>query len=232
MTPEQVQIKVALRLNKAASSDYSNIQCFHIREAVNKATLDWTRRQIHGINQKQEGDEESRMRVDDLNVLLKETTINFSDKGEYTETDTLPTDYLWFKRVYIHAKNDTCPDKRLIVAYFIEEANVDLWLNDNNKCPSFEWGETFFTLVGGKIRLYTNQQFVVDTVHLIYYRKPTLFDITDCEHPDGSSGSNVDIEFKDDVAEIIVDEAVAIIGGDIENGAALQTSTQRKELNN
>ena len=49
-------LKIKQRLNKLDSSDYDNIQCWQIREAVNKAQLEWIRRQIHGVNLVKEGD--------------------------------------------------------------------------------------------------------------------------------------------------------------------------------
>ena len=69
-------LKIKQRLNKLDSSDYDNLQCWQIREAVNKAQLEWIRRQIHGVNLVKEGDEETRMRVDDLQPLLIQTTLN------------------------------------------------------------------------------------------------------------------------------------------------------------
>jgi hypothetical protein len=73
-------LKIKQRLNKLDSSDYDNIQCWQIREAINKAQLEWIRRQVHGVNLTKEGDEETRMRVDDLQPLLVQTkgTVKFN----------------------------------------------------------------------------------------------------------------------------------------------------------
>ena len=74
--------------------------------------------------------------------------------------------------------------------------------------PSFNFEETFHTLIGNKIRVYHNNDFNIDKVSLTYYRKPKLY-----------SFKNLDevVEFKDDVCEILVDEAVKIIASDIES---------------
>lgn len=67
-----LQIKIKERLNKLASMDYDNIECWQIAEAFNKAQLEFVRRQVHGINQKKEGDESSTVLIDDLQRLLVE----------------------------------------------------------------------------------------------------------------------------------------------------------------
>ena len=59
------------RLNKLASNDYDNIECWQIIEAFNKAQIEWCRRQLHGNNMYKEGDEmHLRRRIDDLQLLL------------------------------------------------------------------------------------------------------------------------------------------------------------------
>ena len=55
MNVATIQIKVKERLNKLASNDYDNIECWQIVEAFNKAQLQWLRRQLHGFNQFKEG---------------------------------------------------------------------------------------------------------------------------------------------------------------------------------
>ena len=66
------------------------------KKLFSKAISEWVRRQIHGKNQTQEGDEETAMRVDDLQVLLKSENLSFRNKGLYVETEKLPADYLYF----------------------------------------------------------------------------------------------------------------------------------------
>ena len=51
MTNATLQIKFKQRLNKIASNDYDNIECWQIIEAFNKAQISWCRRQLHGTNQ-------------------------------------------------------------------------------------------------------------------------------------------------------------------------------------
>ena len=233
MTPQEIKIKYLLRLNKVASSDHSNIQDWQIRESFNKGQLEWVRRQIHGINSTKEGDEESKIRVDDLNVLLNNPplSLSFTKHDNYVISETLPENYAYFKRVLVNVSKGECPSQQLGYCYFIEEANAEMWQSDTNKKPSFEWSASFFTIVNNRIKVYTNNEFNIDKISLIYYRFPQDIDFLGCEHLDETIGTDIDCEFKKDVAELLVDEGVEIMKIDLEM-QNVQLSSQRKELNN
>jgi hypothetical protein len=155
MLNSTITVKIKQRLNKLDSQDYDNIECWMVVEAFNKAQVEWSRRQLHGINVVKEGDEQSTRRKDDLQVLLNKTTItNLTDKGDYSFLD-LPENYLQWKRVDVFAQKDCC-DKRRMVIYLAEEGNVSILLRDKLKQPSFEWAETFATLIDNNINVYKN----------------------------------------------------------------------------
>lgn len=231
MTPQLVLIKSRLRLNKLHSSDYDNIEDWKVMEAVNKATIEWFRRQVHGANRTQEGDEDSRVRVDDLQKFLVEKRLDGADKHGFFQTSTLPTDYLWFKKVLPYCAKGSCQGI-LLDSTLIEEANVPTYLFDWSLSPSFEWRQTFHTLIGNKLRVYTNDEFQVEYVRMTYYRTPQKVDVAGYTHEDGASSKDSDLEFKDDVAELILDDAVAILATDTEYLAQLQAAKQRAEENN
>lgn len=229
-----IYLKVKQRLNKMASNDYDNIECWQVVEAFNKGMVDWCRRQLHGLNVKQEGDEQSKRRIDDLNIILTETPINLIDRGIFWELPNLPGDYFEWKRVSAYATSDCCNDPRRLVIYQAEEGNVDTLLRDKNKQPSFEWAETFCTLKDNKVRIYTNGLFSVKDVSLSYYRQPQRIQMLNCSDPytQKVSTSEVKCEFKDDIIELLVDEAAKILAGDIESLNQMQRNNQSVESNN
>ena len=71
MNNNLLQIKIKQRLNKLASFDYDNIECWQIQEAFNKAQLEWVRRMVYGINSRKESSEQTTGLVDDLQILMK-----------------------------------------------------------------------------------------------------------------------------------------------------------------
>lgn len=231
MQASLVFIKIKERLNKLDSADYDNIECWQAREAFNKAQLEWVRRQVHGKNDTQEGDEQTRQRVDDLQNLLKSLTLQVRQNELYFEAKTLPVDYLYIKRVTPFVNHGECKNKR-IKSTLREEANVDEYLQDYSMSPSFEFEDTFHTMINNTIRVYANDEFDVSKIVLTYYRFPQEIDFGNCAQMDGSTGPQVDPEFKDDIVELIIDDAVAILASDIESPNAMQVTKQRSENNN
>jgi len=235
MNNTTIQLKTKERLNKLASSDFDNLQPWMIVEAFNKGTVNWCRRQLHGLNVKQTGDEQSKAKIDDLQVLLKEEIVQLTNRDLFTETTAvLPADYFEWKRISVNATNDCCADSRKMVVYLAEEGNVDELLRDINKQPSFEWGETFCTLKGNKVRIYTNNKFTLEPATLSYYKQPRRIEILGVVDPYTTitSTAEVESEFKDDIIELLIDEGVKILAGDIESMNQVQTATGQVEGNN
>ena len=234
MNNATLQIKIKQRLNKLASNDYDNIQCWQIVEAFNKGQSDWCRRNLHGSNTKQEGDEQSTSRVDDLQILLVTTPLLLTDKQTYYESSSLPGDYMRWKRMSLNATSECCPNPKLMVVYLAEQANLDELLRDKNKQPNYEWGETFAMLKDNKMQIYTNNLFQIVDQQFTYYRQPTKIQINGCTDPYTLIQSTVDVEceFKDDLAELLVDEAAKIIAGDIESMGQIQRINSSVETNN
>lgn len=233
MNNNLLQIKIKQRLNKLSSLDYDNIECWMVQEAFNKAQLEWVRRMIYGINMRKEGSEQSTGLVDDLRILMKSVELlPISDMKTFFEA-TLPADYLYYVRTDVYANSECCPDKRKMVVYEAEEANMGVLLNSDTKGPSFEWAETLSTLVGDKIRVYTNGKFDITDIGLVYYRLPRTVQFQGCAN--ASTGQvftiNQECEFKDDIAEILVDQTAAILAGDIESMNQYQRESQEVQKN-
>jgi hypothetical protein len=232
MLNSTITIKMKQRLNKLDSQDYDNITCWQVVESFNKAQVEWARRQLHGINIVKEGDEQSTRRKDDLQKLLITEPIAASKKDIYYEGE-LPEDYLQWKRVDIYAKKGCC-DKRRMTVYLAEEGNLNQLLRDKAKQPNFKWAETFATLINNTVHLYTNNEFDVEEAFLTYYRQPRKIQITGCSDPyTGTiSTAEVESEFKDDIIELIIDEAVSILAGDIESGNQFSRTQESAERSN
>ena len=232
MLNSTITIKIKQRLNKLDSQDYDNLECWVIVEAFNKAQVEWTRRQLHGINIVKEGDEGSTRRKDDLQVLMNTVPLPLTNE-QVSYSLNVPENYLQWKRVDAYAKNDCCPDRRMVI-YLAEEGNLSQLLRDDAKKPSFEWAETFATLKNNKVFIYTNQEFEISNASLTYYRQPKKIQIQGCVDPYTSTQSllNVECEFKDDIIELIIDEAVSILAGDIESGNQFSRGTETAERNN
>ena len=231
MNNNLLQIKIKQRLNKLASLDYDNIECWQIQEAFNKAQAQWMRRQLYGYNIRKEGAEQSSGLIDDLQKFMRHQKLYPTDKDIYWQVD-LPDDYLHYVRTDIFAQTDCCPEKRLTV-YEVEEANISIILGTKDKQPSFEWGETIATRINNTLRVYTNNEFDISQLYLVYFRKPSNVKIKGCiDFETGlSTTAEQECEFNDDIAELILDEAAAILAGDMESATQYQREQQNVQSN-
>lgn len=131
------------------------------------------------------------------------------------------------------SKEKCCREARTMTVYLSEVANTDILLRDPLKNPDFEWGETFCTFQDNEVRIWRKDFFVLHA-HLIYYRKPVFIEIEGCIDPYTSQQSPADVEceFKDDIAELMIDEAISIIAGDISDPNQFQRGDSLMEKNN
>lgn len=235
MTNGLIRIKIKDRLNKSDSADYGNIQPYQFLEAFNKSMDAWVRRQLEGINQTKTGNEGSTRRIDDLQCILITWTGGFSDKGLYWQSDSFPPDYLEWCRVSASAQ-DTCKEccPRPLVLFEGNEADVDIYLADENRQPDYNWATSFSTLMGNRFKIWTNDQFDIVEPSVTYYRTPRHIEIFGELNPDtgATSSTEVTCEFPDGVIELMIDDAAAILSGDMNDYTKLQQLNQQAEANN
>lgn len=232
MNNSELQIKYKQRLNKGDSQDYLNIECWMISEAHNKAQDAWTTRQIEGINQTKTTAEGSIRSIDKLQVLLTPLPITMVDKEYYWECP-LPGNYLDWSRISANAEANCCPPRRLKI-FLGEEADRDIDLLDKDRQPSFEWSETFATVLSNTIRIYTNDQFDIVDPSFTYYRKPVHIAIAGCTNLDTGivTITDVESEFPDNITELIIDEGAAILAQDMDSYQKMQILNTNAELSN
>lgn len=230
-----LQLKIKQRLNKLASSDYDNIECWQIVEAFNKVQLDWARAQLGGNNIRKEGDEQSKRRVDDLQILLQTAKLKGINRSLFFESVRIPENYLAFKRVVTFGTHAACPDEaRRMRVDLAEEANVEDYLRDTNTRPDWEWAETFCTLINNQVRVYTNDAFKIQRAELMYYRVPGQMLVAGCTNP----GTGVvavrdeECEFKDDITELLIDLTAAQLAGDLESFNQMSRNKGNADANN
>lgn len=234
MNNATIKLKVMNRVNKLASFDYDNLHDWQIVEAFNKASVDWPRRQLHGTNLSKTGDEQTKRRIDDLQVLLTEVPLDMIKKDKYYASNVWPSNYFEFKRVSFKANTECCESTNDWVVYLAEEANIDILLRDPLRGPNFEYRETLVTLAGNTVKIWTNNKFDISEATLHYYRQPRRVEWQGVSNPYTGVTSTVDVEseFKDDIVEVLIDETVKILAGDAEYGTAHQIADKSVESNN
>ena len=212
-------------LEKQGSSSNANLNNYDKEDALNKALNDWIRRQIHGTNPYREGSEESEMRVDDLQpLLIPERKISVNNGDIFSDTSKLPENYRYYNRLTLVVTKGECTNVR-IKSTFVENANIDDLLQDWTFTPSFDFEQAFHIMASNKFRVYHNGDFKIDEVLLSYYTNPKYIS---CEKKD----FDTPWQWKDDVAEVVIDEAIKLLSGNIEAQNAFALAKARVEENN
>ena len=222
MNNNLLQLKIKQRLNKMSSNDYDSFECWMIVEAFNKIQNDWVREEAA----KGETDSQS---VDDLQIIIKEHDLVGSNKPTYYESESLPGDYYAGKRVSAKGVTNDCKHPRKFIIYDGEESNLDTLIRDVNRCPSFEWAETFKTHIGNRIRIHTNGKFDIVEPILTYYRSPRQIAFDSCVNENDEPTSDVECEFKDDIVELLIQKTTALLAGDIELFNQMQRFTTQNK---
>jgi hypothetical protein len=84
-----------------------------------------------------------------------------------------------------------------------------------------------------RFKIYTNKDFIVERATLSYYRKPLDVTFDGCLNPaTGVVNAEQTCEFKEDIVELIIDEAVAILAGDIESFNQYQRAMTNAQKSN
>lgn len=226
-----IALKVKYRLNKVDTQDDENISIYNIVEAYNKAQLNIINRLLSKNNNYKTGVESTKKRIDDLKNLVNEEpkTLSVQKKSGYVITENLPKDYFHHIRTTCLAKNNLCSKKDMFV-YLQEESNINTLLRNQHINPSFEWGETIGTLVGNKLKIYTENKFDVDKAYITYIKFPKNIDIPGYIKKDGSLSTQIDPELPDDIVEMTIEESVRILSGDIQSKFSNQISQQNLQM--
>ncbi len=153
-----------------------------------------------------------------------------SNRDYYFLSNPLPENYLRYNLLRVWGSKKNCLKSR-IKSTLREEANADDLLRDKNSRPDFSWRDTFHTILGNKIKVYTNGEFTVDKIELTYYRLPREIRIIGCDYLGTPSSENVDPELNENLVELIIDDAAAILAGDMESVNAFNIAKQRADGN-
>lgn len=170
-------------LNKLGSDSSQNIPKTTFVTTFNAVQMQW-------VEDRVKVGELNRVRTDEIQQLATQVELNAKKENLYYYSE-LPTNYYHIIRPYA-----TIGDCNLNI-WPAKEGDVNVLLDDAFWTPSKEWGETFYTLVNNKIRVYHNNQFTLNKINLIYFRYPTSINMADgYEDVNGTPTVDVNPEFK------------------------------------
>jgi len=113
-----------------------------------------------------------------------------------------PDDLYSFVNVRCTASNGGCSSGDFLL-WEAKHENVHELLGDENNKPSWKYRESFYTVGGNQISVYTGD-FDIDSLYVTYYRNPVRIDIAGIMRESGIS-SSIDTEWPDRIIVRIMD---------------------------
>lgn len=224
-----------LSVNRVATEDNMNIPLEDKLVFLNRAQIELIKSRIGVNNVFKAGFEETRKRIDDLQVLkvtdkriplLQGESLRYKN---HTGDLNIIKDYMFYVESYALVKTKNCEDT--VDIDLIREGELNIKYFSENHKPSFEWRTTIGTISNNHIYVYHDEAFKPLTLHLTYLRYPKKIDKVGYIHPDGSKSFNQDSELPEYMKQDLVDLATKYISHFSENQLQAQL-TQNRIINN
>jgi hypothetical protein len=148
---------------------------------------------------------------------------------------TLKTDFKlpdnFFKRIssYVLASSGDCKNQ-VLYTWAVKPKDINVYLQNENLKPSFNYRETIAVLNNGKVSVYKNG-FTVNELYLTYYQEPKNIDIEGYTHIDGTPSTNIKTNLSDVNIELVIDRTATEALRNYENLEHLQIAMQREQFN-
>ena len=211
-------------LEKQDSGGYANLNKWDLEDSLNRQATDWFRRQVYGTNQRQEQQEESTMVTDDIQNLLVEKKMSVVNNELYADSIKIPDNYRYYNKLSVYCSKGDCK-KILIPSLFVENANTDFYSSDWSLSPSFDFEQCFHVLLNNRFRIFHIGDFKIDYIKLFYFRDPKKISMEPIN-------LETEWEWKEDVAQLIIENAIKQLAGSIEHISANQIADKNQINNN
>jgi len=222
MSPIEIYKKFLLKVNKNDTNG-------NIKVPKSQFVLLFNEQKRKFIDDELSNNESSDL-IEDLEELL------ISDEQlEKIEDYTLKTDFKlpinFSKRVssYVLASSGDCTNQ-VLYAWAIKPKDINVYLQNENLKPSFDYRETVVVLNNGKVSVYKDG-FTVDELYLTYYQEPKDIDIEGYIHIDGTPSTNIETNLSNSNIELILDRTAMEALRNYENLEHLQIAMQREQFN-
>jgi hypothetical protein len=229
--------KIDQRLNKLSSNAHQEIPLEDKILALNEAQISLIKTKLDGFSVPNKlGMDANKKRYEDienlivdyskntLSLVLGNPVINQYD----AKISELQPKYMFYADAYILADKGPCKDHKVwINKDLLKHGDLQFFLNNTNYAPSFEYQETFLSITGEIISIYTDGTFTPTKLHLMYVRYPAYIDKAGYVDFDGKASVNRDSELKDYLEDELLDVAVLSLSMYTENMSAAQSAQAR-----
>ena len=233
--------KIDQRLNKLSSNVHQEIPLEDKILALNEAQIKLIKTKFSGINTPTKlGFDAYKKRYQDIENLLVDfnenslslTEVNSQINQWEAPLSELSPDYMLFVNAYLVADKGRCKNRIIwINPDLVKHGDIQFLLNNDDFKPSFEYQETFNTITGNDIAVFTDGTFTPKTLKVLYIRYPEYIDKAGYVKFDGTDSTDNDCELVDYLEDELLDLAVTNLADYTENMAAAQTARVRSQTN-
>lgn len=236
ITVESLLYKIDLGLNKVAALDHQIIPLENKILALNQAQLKLVKTKLNPNNPLGLGLDSFKKRYEDIEVLIEtferhELALSEEDKLLHMWTcnlEDLDPKYMFYIDSYVVADKGACKNRIIYVNNDLaKHADVITLLNNSNYKPSFEYEETFCTISGMRLGVYTDGTFTPKKIFISYIRYPQKIDYPGYVNFDGTASAKADSELNEYLEDELLNLAIQELAMDTENVPAVQFTQER-----
>lgn len=228
--------KLDTRLNKLATLQHQQIPIENKILALNEAIIKLVKVKMNPNNTLGLGFEAFKKRYEDLQILVESMHDHLLvpveedkilNKWVVNLAELIPQ-YMFYIDCYIVADKGQCKNHVIYVNHSLTKHSDVILLEANNQYkPSFEYQETFDTLAGDKLEIYTDGTFTPTAVYVGYLRYPLSVDFEGYTHLDGTPSETIDSDLPDYLEDEVLNYAVEDIAMSIGDVPNVQFSQER-----
>lgn len=219
-----VYYKIISKLNKLSTNNEQDVPPHIVVQTFNEE-------QLHYIEEKFHQFEHNKVRTDELQKLIVYKTLSETKTEDNFTSVKLPEDYFHYVDSVSLVNSDSCREVELY-NWLVEESNVNVMRFDPLWSPNIDWRETLVTLSDNKLKVWTNDEFIVSDVKVSYIRYPKPVNIKDgFADLNGDINQDINPEFEGVILEEIIDRVVNNLAATINDANRYQTSTNHKKEN-
>lgn len=233
--------KIDQRLNKLASNDHQEISLEDKLLALNEAQLKLVKQKFTGVSTPTKmGFGAFKKRYQDIENLLVDFNENSLSLKEEDKTinqwssdlSKLDPKIMFYADAYVVADKGRCKERVLwINKDLVKHGDIQFLLNNDDFKPSFEYQETFNTITGENISIYTDGTFTPKKLKILYVRYPKKIDKVGYIDFDGKDSITQNCELKEYLEDELLDLTIQNLADYTENITAGQSARMRSLTN-
>jgi hypothetical protein len=233
--------KIDQRLNKLSSNEHQKIQLEDKLLALNEAQIKLVKQKFTGVSTPSKmGFGAFKKRYQDIDTLLvdfNENSLSLEEEDPNinqwsSSLSELNPKMMLYADAYVLADKGKCKDRIIwINKDLVKHGDIQFLINNVDFAPSFEYQETFDTITGTDISIYTDGSFTPKELKILYVRYPQKIDKVGYIDFDGQDSINQDCELVDYLEDELLDLTIQNLADYTENMSAAQSARFRSMTN-